>query len=149
MQISQNGIDLIKQFEGFVPKAYKDAVGVWTIGYGTTKINGKPVTPNMTCTEKEATQWLINDANRFLSIVEPYIKVDLNQNQIDAIASFIYNVGPNAFLNSTLLKKLNAGDFDGAANEFLKWTKATKNGVPVVLPGLVRRRTAEQTLFLS
>jgi lysozyme len=52
-------------------------------------------------------------------------------------------------LNSTLLKKLNAGDFDGAANEFLKWTKARKNGVPVVLPGLVRRRIAEQTLFLS
>lgn len=148
LEISNDGVDLIKQFEGFSSKSYPDpATGdrPYTIGYGTTRINGVPVELGMTCTEEEAFQWLGDDANDYLASIERLIKVDLTQNQVDAIASFVYNVGCGNFEKSTLLKKINAQDWLGASQEFLKWNRA--NGK--VMGGLTRRRKAESTMFMQ
>jgi lysozyme len=145
MQISANGINLIKSFEGFVPKAYQDIVGVWTIGYGTTKIDGKRVTPGMSVTEEEATNYLITDVRYFEDVINRLVKVMINQNQFDALVSFVYNLGETNFAKSTLLKKINSLDFAGAQAEFIKWNKAGGK----VVSGLTRRREAEARLFAS
>lgn len=147
MQISERGIDLIKRFEGFRSRAYKDAVGVWTIGYGTTRINGEPVRPGQICSEKEALEWLRKDAEEYWEEAKKYINPDvkLSQNQVDALASFIYNVGVDNFKKSTLLKLLNKHDFLGAAEQFPRWVYAGGK----VLQGLVRRRDAECRMFLG
>ena len=145
MEISQAGVDLIKQFEGFRANSYQDIVGVWTIGYGTTRIDGSPVRSGMTCTVEQAEGYLSDDVNSFLNQITGSFNplIQLNSNQVDAIACFVYNVGVGAFRKSTLLKKLNAGDFDAAALEFLKWDKAGGKAVA----GLTRRRNAEKVLF--
>ena len=145
LSISQRGVELIKGFEGFKDTAYQDIVGVWTIGYGTTVIGGEKVKKGMTCTEEEACEFLASDVDLYLSEVESHISYDVNQNQVDSIASFIYNLGSSAFIKSTLLKKLNAGDVSGAAAEFMKWNKAGGKEVK----GLTRRRKAEQDLFME
>ena len=145
MQCSDLGIDLIKEFEGFRNKAYQCSAGVWTIGYGTTVVNGVPVKKGDTCTVEEAEEYLATDIDNFLTSIEDSIIIELSQNQIDAIGCFTYNVGVGAFKKSTLLKKINASDFDGAANEFLKWNKAGGQ----VLAGLTRRREAERKLFIG
>lgn len=136
-------VSMIQAFEGYVGKAYKDAVGVWTIGFGTTRPDGQPVKPGMECTKEQAKEWLLTDLSNFMKRVEPSIKVALEQHQVDAIASFIYNVGTGNFLKSTMLKYINAGMMDHAANEFPKWNKAGGR----VLKGLVRRRDAEMRMF--
>ncbi len=145
MQVSERGVELIKQFEGFRAKAYQDIIGVWTIGYGTTRVDGEPVKPHMVCTQEQACYWLEDEANDYISQVEDAITVELNQNQIDAIASFMYNVGIGNFRKSTLLRKINRMDFDGAALEFPKWDMAGGKHVA----GLKRRRLQEQALFLE
>lgn len=145
MKTSNVGIDLIKQFEGLKLQSYLCPAKIWTIGYGTTRINGKPVKPGMTCTQEEAEEYLSTDLVPFEATVNSNVKSKLTQNQFDALVCFVYNVGPNNFLGSTLLKKLNANDMFGAADEFLKWNKA--NGK--VLAGLTTRRTNERTLFLT
>ena len=145
MKISQNGLALIKNAEGFKSDAYLDTGGVPTIGYGTTVADGKRVEMGMKCTKEQAECWLITHVEQK---VYPYLVkviVPLNQNQMDALCSFIYNLGGTAFANSTLLKKLNTGDYVGAASELLKWVY--DNGKKVA--GLVNRRTAERKLFLS
>jgi lysozyme len=139
MTTGQKGIDLIEQFEGLRLKAYQDVVGVWTIGYGTTK----NVTKGMTITEEQATEFLQRDLAVFEKAINQAVTKVLNQNQFDALACFCYNVGSGNFLKSTLLKKLNAGDNAGAALQFLVWNKA--GGKPVA--GLTRRRKAESKLF--
>lgn len=141
MHISNNGIDLIKQFEGCKLTAYKCPAGVWTIGYGYTK----NVKPDMKITSSKATELLIDDLKTYESYVNKYVKVKLNQNQFDALVSFTYNCGGGALKSSTLLKKLNKGDYTGAANELLRWNKASGK----VLAGLTRRRKAEKALFLK
>ena len=120
MNISQNGLDLIKKFEGFRDTAYVCPAGVMTIGYGTTVIDGKPVKRGMRCTREQAEMWLETDANTFLRQIEKYISddIELNQNQVDSLASFVYNIGIGNFKKSTLLKHLNEGFFVLAANEF-------------------------------
>ena len=140
---SKNGKDIIKKYEGFRAAAYVCPAGVVTIGYGTTKINGKPVSENMKITTAEANVLLDEDLFIFEKHVNDLVKVDLTQNQFDALVSFVYNVGPGAFKKSTLLKKLNLEDYEGAANEFPRWNKANKK----VLPGLTRRRATEKELF--
>lgn len=145
MYISDKGLYLIKKYEGFSGKAYQDVVGVWTIGYGSTKVNGKGVVPGSRISETEASIELSTVANAFLKDVALHISHPVNQNQIDAIASFIYNVGPGAFKKSTMLRKLNAGDIQGAAKEFLRWNKAGGR----VFNGLTKRRQEEMNLFLS
>lgn len=145
--ISPKGISLIKEFEGFSEKSYKDIAGIWTIGYGSTRIENAAVYKGLFIDELKATELLEKTANEFLSKVEKYINVPLNQNQIDAIASFIYNVGVGNFIKSTLLKKLNQGDYDGAGEQFLSWNKSRINGELTPVAGLTRRREAEQALF--
>lgn len=148
--ISQNGINLIKSFEGLRLKAYDDGVGVITIGYGTTRYpNGHKVQLGDTCTEKEAEQYLANDLAKFEKAVNEAIKVPVNQNQYDALVSFTYNVGIGAFTKSTALRLLNAGDYTGCAKALLSWNKGTVNGKLVELKGLTRRRNAEKDLFLK
>ena len=146
MKLSKVGIDLIKSFEGCYLKAYKCPAGVWTIGWGTTEpIDGVKPHEGMVITQKQADELLIKNLNGYENAVNEYVTYSINQNQFDALVSFAYNCGNGALKTSTLLKKLNAGDVHGAANEFLRWNKA--NGK--VLSGLTRRREAERKLFLK
>ena len=141
--ISEAGISLIKDFEGMRLTAYQDSVGVWTVGYGST---GPHVTPYMKITEAQAEQLLKDDLVRFEKCVNDYVKVPINQNEFDALCSFSFNLGCGALAGSTLLKKLNANNpKEEVAEEFGRWVKAGDE----VLPGLVRRREAEKTLFLK
>lgn len=146
MKLSKVGIDLIKSFEGCYLKAYKCPAGVWTIGWGTTEpIDGVKPHEGMVITQKQADELLIKNLNGYENAVNEHVTYSINQNQFDALVSFAYNCGNGALKTSTLLKKLNAGDVHGAANEFLRWNKA--NGK--VLSGLTRRREAERKLFLK
>ena len=143
---SDDGIDLITSFEGTRFNAYDDGVGVWTIGIGTTVYpNGTKIKKGDKCTQEQALEYLQHDLKSFEKTVNDSVKVPLSQNQFDALVSLSYNIGSGAFKNSTLLKKLNAKDFAGAADQFLRWNK----GGGKVLKGLVRRREAERALFLK
>jgi GH24 family phage-related lysozyme (muramidase) len=145
-QINSDGLTVVKHFEGLELRAYQDAVGVWTIGYGHTSAAGPPtVYAGQTITEQEAETILKRDLNLFENGVRDLVAVPVNSNQFSALVSFSFNVGLGALRNSTLLRKLNAGDYQGAANELPRWTKAGGR----TLPGLVRRRDAERALFLS
>lgn len=146
MQTSEKGIALIKQFEGCKLTAYQDSVGVWTIGYGWTQpVDGKPIRSGMTIKQETAERLLKTGLVSYESDVSRLVKVGLTQGQFDALVSFTYNLGARSLSTSTLLRKLNAGDYAGAADEFLRWNKAGGK----VLNGLTRRREAEQALFLS
>lgn len=140
-----NAIDLIKQFEGFRPEAYQDSVGVWTIGYGTTIINGQPVKQGMTITQDQALQLVQQEVNKLWSQIESILKVKINDNQMNALVDFAYNLGFGSLKNSTLMRLVNESKFDEAANQFPRWVYAGGK----VLPGLVRRREAEKQLFLQ
>jgi lysozyme len=140
---SKNGLALTKQFEGCKLTAYQDSVGVWTIGYGHT---GSIVNRmGVVITQAQADSLLMQDIARFEDGVNKLVKVPLNQNQFDALVDFSFNLGLGNLGSSTLLKKLNAGDIKGAAEEFLRWDKAGGK----VLAGLTRRRKAERDLFLA
>ncbi|EOG1837700.1 lysozyme [Enterobacter hormaechei] len=146
MQTSDKGIALIKQFEGCKLTAYQDSVGAWTIGYGWTKpVDGKPIRAGMTIKQETAERLLKTGLVSYESDVSRLVKVGLTQGQFDALVSFTYNLGARSLSTSTLLRKLNAGDYAGAADEFLRWNKAGGK----VLNGLTRRREAERALFLS
>lgn len=139
MQISQVGINLIKSFEGCRLTSYQDVGGVWTIGYGHTS----GVRSGVSITQQQADSLLVQDLQSFSDAVNSLVKVSLNQYQFDALVSFVYNVGKGAFASSTLLQKLNNGDYAGASNEFSLWVHVGTQ----VIQGLVNRRKAEQTLF--
>lgn len=147
MRASENCLGLIRKFEGFSAKPYKCPADVWTIGYGSTRYaDGRSVAasdPNIT--EQAAGALVLATLGAYESAVNDSVKVPLSQNEFDALVDFAYNVGAGNLRTSTLLKKLNAGDRAGAADEFLKWNK----GGGKVLPGLVRRREAERKLFLG
>ncbi|EMA8099111.1 lysozyme [Enterobacter hormaechei] len=146
MQTSDKGISLIKQFEGCKLTAYQDSVGVWTIGYGWTQpVDGKPIRAGMTIKQETAERLLKTGLVSYESDVSRLVKVGLTQGKFDALVSFTYNLGARSLSTSTLLRKLNAGDYAGAADEFLRWNKAGGK----VLNGLTRRREAERALFLS
>ena len=138
-------IDLIKQFEGFRSESYQDTVGVWTIGYGTTRINGQPVTAGMTITQQQALELVQQEVNKLTRQINIIVAVPINDNQLNALVDFAYNLGFNALKTSTLIRKLNAGDYNGAADQFDRWVYAGGK----ILPGLVRRREAEKQLFVS
>ncbi|MGF2120847.1 glycoside hydrolase family protein [Enterococcus casseliflavus] len=140
MKISQNGRDLIKEFEGLRLTAYQDSVGVWTIGYGHTQ----GVYSGMTITETQANNLLDQDLQSHASGIFKYITVQLNQNQFDALVSFHFNLGANILQGSTLLSYINSRNWQAAANEMNKYVNA--GGQP--LEGLIRRRKAESELFL-
>lgn len=144
MKTSQAGIDLIKQHEGLRLEAYPDpASGAepWTIGYGHTK----GVMPGQRITQEQAEQFLRDDLWWAEDAVNGSVTVNITQAQFDALVSLIFNIGATAFKKSTLLRKLNDFDYEGAADEFLKWVKAAGKE----MPGLVNRRKAERALFLS
>lgn len=141
MQISQAGIEAIKDYEGVRLKAYDDGVGVWTIGVGHIK----GVKPGDSITMDQVDEYLREDLQEAEAAVNSSVKVPLNQGQFDALVSFVFNLGAGAFRGSTLLKKLNAKDYDGAADEILRWNRAGGR----VLPGLVKRRISERIMFLE
>ena len=140
MKTGSNGISLIKQFEGCRLNAYPDpATGgaPWTIGYGHT---GNDVRPGMVWTQVQADSALISDLAQCERAISRLVKVTLTQNQFDAIVSFVFNVGSGNLQSSTLLRKLNSGDYRGAAEEFPRWNKAAGK----VMAGLTKRRAAER-----
>ncbi len=139
LSLSQKGLDLIKGFEGLRLNAYQDSGGVWTIGYGHTG----GVKPGDSISQAQAEQYLRQDTGSAQQAVRNAVKVPLTQNQFDALVSFTYNLGAGALQKSTLLKKLNAGDYAGAQAEFGKFVHAGGQ----VLQGLVRRRGEEAALF--
>ncbi|TNC10833.1 lysozyme [Methylobacterium terricola] len=139
MRTNETGKDLIKSFEGLKLTAYKCPAGVWTIGWGTTL----GVTKGMTITLAQAEDLFSRDLVKFEKAVEKNVTVPLNENQFAALVSFAYNLGEGNLKSSTLLKKVNAGDFKAAAAEFPKWNKAGGK----VLAGLTRRRADEAKLF--
>lgn len=149
MQVSDAGIELIKSFEGFRANAYPDPKSggdPWTVGYGTTKFpSGRPVKQGDKVTPGQAELYLREDVKKFANSVDALVTVPLKQCQYDALVSFVYNLGATNFRTSTLLKKLNARDYKGAADEFLRWVSPGSS----VEAGLCRRRTAERDLFLS
>lgn len=136
---------LAEPFEGFVPHPYQDSVGVWTIGYGSTRdAEGNPVTPNMApITQTEAHALMVRDLAAACGEIGRDVKVPLTVAEKAALEDFIYNLGAGNFRSSTLLRKLNQGDYAGAAAEFDKWDMAGGR----VLAGLLRRRQAETKLF--
>lgn len=135
---NQAGLALIESFEGCKLKAYKDTGGVWTIGVGHT-----PAFPGQTITQAQADTLLHADLKSAEATVERLVKVPLTDNQFAALVSFVFNLGSGQFKSSTLLRKLNAGDYAGAKAEFPRWNK--DNGKEVA--GLTRRRWAEAALF--
>lgn len=139
------GIELIKEFEGCRLTAYKCPAGVWTIGYGHTgTVDGKLIGKGMTITAAKATELLKKDLAEFEAAVNGCVTAPITQNMFDALVSFSFNVGAGALRRSTLLRKLNAKDYEGAAAEFPLWNKSGGK----VLNGLVRRRERERQLFL-
>jgi len=141
MQMSQGGLDnLLKKFEGCKLKAYKCPADVWTIGYGHTSAAGEPnVTEGLVITQAEAESILKRDLVKYEKGVMDLVKVQLTQHQFDVLVDFAYNAGVGNLKTSTLLKRVNASDFDAVPTELMKWTK----GGGKELPGLVRRRRAE------
>ncbi|HGM6837263.1 TPA: lysozyme [Serratia marcescens] len=146
MNISKSGIELIKRFEGLRLKAYQDSVGVWTIGYGWTQpVDGKKVGPGMQIDQATADRLLKCGVVQYEQGVNQLVKVRITQGQFDALVSFAYNLGLRSLSTSTLLKKLNTGDKQGAVDEFGKWVNAGGKR----LDGLIARRAAEREMFLS
>ena len=139
MKISKNGLDLIKHFEGCELEAYKCPAGVWTIGYGHIKT----AVEGMTITQHQADEMLIEEMNEYEGYINNSVRVDLTQNQFDAMVSWVYNLGNGNLNASTLLKVLNSGDYAGVPEQILRWNKAGGR----VLEGLTRRRQAEADLF--
>ena len=139
MKVSQECIDLVKFFEGFESKAYLCPANVWTIGYGRTK----NVREGDELTEIQAERDLFEELDEFAEQVLNTVKVDLEQNELDALTSWTYNLGVGNLQSSTLLKKLNSGDKNSVPSEMVRWNKAAGK----VLAGLTRRREAEAKLW--
>lgn len=146
MKTGPKGIKLLKQFEGWRSKAYRCSAGVLTIGYGHTSMAGPPkVTPSMTITKAQGEAILKKDLKKYEKAVNDYVRVQLTQEQFDALVSFCYNVGPGNFKKSSVLRYVNARRFDDVPSRLMLWNKAGGR----VLRGLTRRRAAEGELFTS
>lgn len=157
MKPSNECFSLIKKWEGLHKKrsdglieAYKDPVGIWTIGYGTIQHQdlNRPIQPGDVINQTTAERWLQMEVEEAAEDVDQLCRAALTQGMFDALVSFVYNVGIGAFGESTLLRKLNNDvDYEGAAREFDRWVHGTDNGTKKVLPGLVNRRNDEEALF--
>jgi len=141
MKTGINGFNLIREFEGLRLQAYKCPADIWTIGYGHTI----DVSANDVITAEQAFSLLCQDVAEVERAVNLYVHVTLTQNQFDALVSFAFNLGIENLRTSTLLKKLNTGDVDGASREFGRWIHVGSK----TLLGLVRRREAERVLFMK
>jgi lysozyme len=150
MNISKACLDLIKKWEGCKLEAYLDPVGIPTIGWGTIAYpDGQPVAMGDRISQEQADGFLQHECNSIVPRIGRLVTVGLTQNQFDSLVSFAYNEGGGAFAESTLLNKLNQGDYAGAAAEFPRWNKGEVNGKKVELPGLTNRRKDERALFES
>lgn len=156
MKTNRAGFDLIKEFEGYhkeLPngdaEAYIDPVGIWTIGWGSIVLNGRPVRRGDVISRKLAEELLNAEVAGFEKDVERLVKVPLNENQFSSLVSLCYNIGAGAFAGSSARRLLNAGDYNGCAQAMLLWNKGTINGQLTELAGLTRRRKAERELFLK
>jgi lysozyme len=146
MNMTDEGLDLIRQFEGFRGTAYRDPVGVWTIGYGHTSMAGAPeVVAGLAISEAEASEILARDVEQFARGLRELLRIELSDGQFSALVSFAFNVGLGALKKSSVLVAVNARDFAAVPRRLQLWTKAGGH----VLPGLVRRRAAEAALFAS
>lgn len=146
MRTSRAGLDLIKQFEGLELRAYRCPSGIWTIGYGHTAKAGAPVpVAGMVITPERAEEILRADLGAYEAAVRKAITRQPTQAQFDAMVSLCFNIGPDGFARSSVLRLFNAGDMQAAADAFRLWNKSRGR----VLRGLVRRREAERDLFLS
>ena len=139
MKISEEGIALIKKFEGCKLEAYLDAVDVPTIAYGRTK----DVKIGDICTQQQAEDWLEEELVEYEGYVNEAVKVELTQPQFDSLVSWTYNLGPSNLNRSSMLRVLNTSDYDNVPEQIMRWNKAGGR----VLPGLVRRREAEAEMF--
>lgn len=143
MKTSNNGKSILKNFEGVHLTAYQCQAGIWTIGWGHT--NGVKRGDQITISQAE--KFLNADLIYFENAVNQLVRVELNQNQFDALICLVFNIGITKFSTSTLLKKLNSGDYAGASNQFLVWNKITVNNEQQISNGLVSRRKTEKLLF--
>lgn len=148
--VSQNCIELVKRFEGLHRvqpdgsiSSYRCPAGKWTIGYGSTK----GVRSGMKISPEEAEDLLLRDLREFEAVVKRNVMVPLSQYQFDALVSWAFNLGEGNLRSSTMLKKLNKGDYQSIPEQMIRWNKARVDGVLTVLPGLTRRRAAEAALF--
>lgn len=139
MRVSEAGLDLLRQWEKLELIPYQDESGVWTDGYGNTH----GVVPGIAISETKANNDLLRNAQDAVECVNDYVTVPLAQHQFDATAVFVFNIGIGAFMASTFLRKLNAGDYQGAHDELDRWNKVKGR----VSNGLIRRRDAEQALW--
>jgi len=139
VKISQDGLKLIKKFEGCELKSYQDSVGVWTIGYGHTK----GVEEGQEISQDEAEEMLASELDEYEGYINDMVECDLEQHQFDALVAWVYNLGPTNLRSSTMLKRLNANDLEDVPNQIKRWDKAGGK----VLAGLVRRREAEALMF--
>ncbi|MCG8709253.1 lysozyme [Brenneria sp. 4F2] len=145
MKVSDSGILFLKHEEGERLTGYPDSRGIPTIGVGHTgKVDGLPVKIGMVITQNQSTRLLIEDLKWVSDAIEQCVTAELNQNQYDALTSLIFNIGAPAFRGSTVLKRLNAGDYTGSADAFLMWKRSGSD--PERLLG---RRRRERSLFLS
>ena len=150
MHISQEGITLIKHYEG-CPKdkdgnavSYRCAANKATIGYGSLKlIDGSPVQDNISISMQEAEELLAHELKEYEGYINSMVNVPLKQNEFDALVSWVFNLGPKNLKESTLLKLLNAGDYHTTPTQIKRWNKAGGK----TLQGLIRRREAEALLF--
>ena len=153
MQLDQAGKNFIKSFEGLRLEAYQDAAGVWTIGWGSTRYaNGAPVKKGDALLNQACADDLFDHTLApYEATVNRVVKVPLTQAQYNMLVDFEYNEGEGALVVSTLLIKLNAKDYQGAADELLKWDKITNPNThkKEVLDDLYKRRSKERALFLA
>jgi lysozyme len=146
MDYSKNAPLFAAGFEGYSPVAVhhpEDPPNIWTLGYGSTFWNGKPVVEGMTCTNDEALEQLGKGLSVAAQCINASVTVTLTQNEFDACTDFAYNLGCGRWKGSTARARLNAGDYHGAAAAFEMWDRAGGQ----VMAGLLRRRVAEETLF--
>ncbi len=145
--VDDNCLDLVRRFEGLRTEAYRCPAGLWTIGYGHTG----DVQPGQRITARRAEQLLRDDLAACAAQVEELVRVPLLDGQFGALVSFVFNAGAGSLRSSTLLRRLNGGDYECVPSELARWVKATdpRSGRKMTLPGLVRRRAAEGELWLS
>lgn len=140
MNVSSDGLDLIRSYESLRLKAYLPTPNdVWTLGYGHTK----GVKEGDTCTEEQALEWLREDCSDAEKCIETHVHVPLAQNEFDALVSLIFNIGCGAFRASTMLRLLNARDYEGCRDQFQRWNRQAGKE----LAGLTRRRAQESRMF--
>lgn len=152
LYFGEQGFQLLEHFEGFYETAYQDVAGIWTIGYGTIRVNGKPVEEGMTCTIEEAKEWVLAEMRQVQATVRSVARLDrpFTQYEFDALCDLTYNIGSNGFLWSIIAKKIRSAPdgIDTVTEEnFTAWNKATIDGVLKPVAGLTRRRKSEWYLF--